>query len=42
MWNPILVYLEIVLILMHDRSTVCTEHNISSILVLDRANRTPL
>jgi hypothetical protein len=28
-WNLILVHLEIVLVLMHDRCIVCTEHTIS-------------
>jgi hypothetical protein len=28
-WNLILVHLEIVLVLVHDRCMVCTEHTIS-------------
>jgi hypothetical protein len=39
-WILVLVHLEIVLVLMQDRSTVCAEHTIGSIVVLDRPNRT--
>jgi hypothetical protein len=41
-WILVSVRLEIVLILMQDRSKVCAEHTIGSIVVLDRPNRTPL
>jgi hypothetical protein len=36
-----LVCLEIVLILMQDRSTVCVEHTIGSKIILDAPSGTP-
>jgi hypothetical protein len=41
-WILVSVCFEIVLILMQDRSTVCVEHDVGSIVVLDEPNRTPL
>ena len=38
MWNLGFVYLEIVLILMQDRCTVCMEHTICSEINLDTPN----
>jgi hypothetical protein len=38
--KPILVCLEIVLILMQDRCTVCTEHTIGSEIILDPPDET--
>ena len=38
----VLVNLEIVQILMQDRCTVCTEHTISSEIVLDAPDGTPM
>jgi hypothetical protein len=38
-WILVSVCFEIVLNLMQDRSTICAEHNIGSIVVLDRPNR---
>jgi hypothetical protein len=35
------VYLEIVLILLQDRCTVCAEHSIGSKIVLDAPEGTP-
>jgi hypothetical protein len=40
-WNLILVHLEIVLVLVHDRCTVCTEHTISIEIILDAIDGTP-
>jgi hypothetical protein len=40
-WNLILVNLEIVLVLVQDRSTVCTEHKIGIEIVLDALDGTP-
>jgi hypothetical protein len=37
----VLVYLEIVLILMQERCTVCVEHTIDSEIVLDTPDGTP-
>jgi hypothetical protein len=35
MWNLVLVRLEIMLVLMQDRCTVCAKHTIGSEIVLD-------
>ena len=35
MWNLVLDRLEIVLVLVQDRCTVCTEHTIGSEIILD-------
>jgi hypothetical protein len=37
MWNLVLVYLEtvLVLVLVQDRSTVCTEHTTGSLIILN-------
>jgi hypothetical protein len=40
-WNVVLFYLEIVLILMDDRCTVCAEHNIGSEIMLGTTDGTP-
>jgi hypothetical protein len=40
-WKLILVHLEIVLILMQDRCTVCAKHTIGSEIILDAPDRTP-
>ena len=40
MWNPGSVCLEIVLILMQDRRTVCMEHTICSEMNLDKPDGT--
>jgi hypothetical protein len=39
-WVLVLVYLEIVLILMQDRCTVCVKHTTCSKIILDRPDRT--
>jgi hypothetical protein len=41
MWNLVLVHLETVLVLVQDRSTVCTKHIIGIESVLDALDRTP-
>ena len=40
MWNLILVRLEIVLVSVHDRCTVCAERTIGSEIVSDAPNGT--
>ena len=40
-WNLVLVLLDIVLILMQDRCTVCVERTIGSEIILDAPNGTP-
>jgi hypothetical protein len=35
MWNLILVHLEIVLVLVQDRCSVCAKHTVGSEIVLD-------
>ena len=40
-WKLVLVRLEIVLILMQDRCTVCVEHTVGSEIVLDAPDGTP-
>ena len=41
MWNLVLIYLEIVLVSVQDRCTVCAKCNIGSEIVLDAPDRTP-
>jgi hypothetical protein len=41
MWNPVLVYLEIVLVLVQDRCTVCAKRTIGLEIHLDAPNGTP-
>jgi hypothetical protein len=41
MWNLILVYLEKVLVLVQDRSMICTKHTIGIEIVLDALIGTP-
>jgi hypothetical protein len=41
MWNLVLVYLEIVLVSMQDRSLVSTEHTMGTEIVLDELDGTP-
>ena len=41
MWNLVLVYLEIVLVSLQDRSTVCAKCIIATKIVLDAPNGTP-
>ena len=40
-WKLISVYLETVLILTQDRCTVCVEHNIGSVIILDAPDGSP-
>jgi hypothetical protein len=40
-WKLVLVYLEIVLILMQDRCTVCAEHTIVTEIVMDTPDENP-
>jgi hypothetical protein len=40
-WKLILVHLETVVILMQDRSTVCTERTIGLEIILDAFDGTP-
>ena len=40
-WKLVLVLLDIVLILMQDKSTVCVGHTIDSEIVLDATDGTP-
>jgi hypothetical protein len=40
-WNLVLVYLETVLVSVQNRCTVCTEHTIGIIIVLDALDGTP-
>jgi hypothetical protein len=40
-WNLVLVRLEIVLVLVQDRCTVCTDHTIGIEIVLDALDGTP-
>jgi hypothetical protein len=40
-WNLVLVCLEIVLVSVQDRCTVCTEHTIRIEIVLDAHDGTP-
>jgi hypothetical protein len=41
MWNLILVCLEIVLVSVQDRCTLCAKHTIGSQIVLDTPDGTP-
>jgi hypothetical protein len=41
MWNLVWVPLEIVLVLVQDRSTVCDKHTVGSEIVLDAPDGTP-
>jgi hypothetical protein len=41
MLNLVLVHLETVLVLVHDRCSVCTEHTIGIEVVLDTLDGTP-
>jgi hypothetical protein len=40
-WNLVLVRLEILLVLVQDRCTVCTEHTIGIEIILDALDGTP-
>jgi hypothetical protein len=40
-WKLVSVHLEIVLILTHDRCTVCAEHTIDSEIILHAPDETP-
>jgi hypothetical protein len=40
MWNLILVHLEIVLVLVQDRCTVCAKHTVGSEIILDAPDST--
>jgi hypothetical protein len=40
MWNLVLVHLETVLVLVQDRSTVCTEHTIGIEIILNALDGT--
>jgi hypothetical protein len=40
-WSLVLVYLEIVLVSVQDRSTVCTKHTIGIEIILDTLDGTP-
>jgi hypothetical protein len=41
MWKLILVHLEIVLVLVQDRCTVCAKRTIGSEIILDTPSDTP-
>jgi hypothetical protein len=41
MWNLGLVHLEIVLVSVEDRCTVCAKHTVGSEIVLDTPDSTP-
>jgi hypothetical protein len=41
MWNLVLVYLEIVLVLVQDSCTVCAKHTVVSEIILDAPDSTP-
>jgi hypothetical protein len=41
MWNLVLLYLEIVLVLVQDRSTIYAECTTGSEIILDAPDRTP-
>jgi hypothetical protein len=41
MVNLILVSLEMVLVSVQDRCTVCSEHTVGSVIILDETNGTP-
>jgi hypothetical protein len=40
-WNPVLIHLETVLVLVQYRCTVCAERTIGSEIVLDAPDDTP-
>jgi hypothetical protein len=40
MWNLVSVYLEIVLVLVQDRCTVCAKHTTGSKIILDAHDET--
>jgi hypothetical protein len=42
MWNLILVYLEIVLVLVQDRCMICAKRIIGSDIILDAPDGTPM
>jgi hypothetical protein len=42
MWNLVLVYLEIVLVSVEDRCTVCAKHTIGLEIVLDTPDSAPM
>jgi len=41
MWNLVSIHLEIVLVLVQHRCTVCVEHTIGSEIILDAPDETP-
>jgi hypothetical protein len=41
MWNLILVHLEIMLVSLQDRCTLCAKHTVGSEIVLDAPDSTP-
>jgi hypothetical protein len=41
MWNLISVHLEMVLVFVQDKCTVCTKHTIGSEIILDTPDGTP-
>ena len=41
MWNLVSIQLEIVLVLVQHRCTVCAEHTIGSEIILDAPDETP-
>jgi hypothetical protein len=41
MWNLVLVHLEIVLVSVQDRCTVCAKHTIGLEIILDAPDGTP-
>jgi hypothetical protein len=41
MWNLVLVHLEIVLVSVQDRCTVCAKHTVGSEIILDAPDDTP-
>jgi hypothetical protein len=40
-WNLVLVHVEIVLLSMQDRCTVCAKHTVGSEIILDAPDCTP-
>jgi hypothetical protein len=41
-WNLVLVCLEVVLVSVQDRSTVCTKHTLGIEIILDALDGTPM
>jgi hypothetical protein len=41
MWNLVTIYLEVVLVLVQDRCTVCAKHTVGLEILLDATNGTP-